>query len=137
MLKVVFPIILILLIRSAYVQSCLNSDFNNDGKVDFDDFFLVADNFQKNLNRDNEKFDLDNNKKIDVEDFFIFAENFERISLAGDFDNNGCVDETDFEKADADIALLRQQYKDGKLSDAPYANALKKYDFDNDKLFWS
>ncbi|MBI2507404.1 hypothetical protein HYV89_00435 [Candidatus Woesearchaeota archaeon] len=126
--------IFLILISAAFA---LNSDFNNDGKVDFDDFFLFADNYQKNVNKDNEKFDLDKNRKIDVEDFFIFAEDFDKGKLIGDFDNNGCVDEKDFEKADADIEELRKQYNAGKLSASTYANMLKKYDFDNDKLFWS
>ncbi len=72
----VFVIVLVLLISIVYAQSSLKGDFNNDGKVDFDDLFLFADNFQKEVNKDNEKFDLDKNKKIDVEDFFIFAESF-------------------------------------------------------------
>ena len=68
-----------LLISSAYAQNSLKSDFNNDGKIDFDDFFLFADAYQKcnsNENICDVKFDLDFNYNIDVEDFFIFAEEF-------------------------------------------------------------
>ena len=68
-------LVLLILVSSVFA---VNSDFNNDGKVDFDDFFLFADNFQKSVNENNEKFDLDKNKRIDVEDFFIFAEDFEK-----------------------------------------------------------
>ena len=88
----------------------LNSDFNNDGKVDFDDFFLFADNFQKDVNKDNEKFDLDKNKKINVYDFFIFADEFEKVSLAGDFDNNGCVDEKDFYIVNEELRSLYESF---------------------------
>ena len=38
----VFVIILVLLATIVYAQ---NSDFNNDNKVDFDDFFLFADSY--------------------------------------------------------------------------------------------
>ena len=75
----------------------LTSDFNNDNKVDFDDFFLFADQYEKEVNSGNLKFDLDKNGKIDVEDFFIFADSFG--GLIGDFDNNGCVDQKDFDFA--------------------------------------
>ena len=101
----------------------MNSDFNNDNKVDFDDFFLFADNFQKEVNKDNEKFDLDKNGKIDVEDFFLFAEDFEKgkeakpktgfaktgEELIGDFDDSGCVDNKDLEFAVKEIKIIYDQ----------------------------
>ena len=125
-------LVFLILVSSVYA----NSDFNNDGKVDFNDFFLFADNFQKSVSKENEKFDLDRNKKIDVEDFFIFADEFDKKRLIGDFDNNGCVDEKDLKRADSDIVVLRNEYDAKKISDVFYANALKKYDLDNDKTFW-
>ena len=94
----VFAIILVLLSSIVYAQ---NSDFNNDNKVDFDDFFLFADQYGKNSDANNVKFDLDKNNKIDVEDFFIFADNFGK--LIGDFDNNGCIDNKDFELANKEL----------------------------------
>src|SRR3989344_6814476 len=68
-------IILVFLVLASSVFA-LNSDFNNDNKIDFDDFFLFADQYGKNVDANNVKFDLDKNGKIDVEDFFIFADNF-------------------------------------------------------------
>ena len=75
----VFAIILVLLSGFVYAQTSLKGDFNNDGKVDFDDFFLFADAFGKCNSAEkicDVKFDLDLNFNIDVEDFFIFADEF-------------------------------------------------------------
>ncbi len=113
-------LVFLILVSSAFA---LNSDFNNDGKVDLDDFFLFADNFQKEVNKDNEKFDLDKNNKIDVEDFFIFADEFEKGKVAkpraglaktgeeltGDFDSSGCVDNKDLEFAVKEFKLIYEQ----------------------------
>ncbi len=51
-------------------------DFNADTNVNFDDFFLFADNFGFVANVGNKKFDLGNNNVIDFDDFFLFADNF-------------------------------------------------------------
>jgi len=47
-------------------------DFDGNRKMDFDDFFLFADNF----NLSNEKYDLVKNGIVDFDDFFFFANEF-------------------------------------------------------------
>jgi len=47
-------------------------DFNRDGKVDFDDFFLFASAFGSS----NAQFDLDGDGDVGFTDFFAFAEAF-------------------------------------------------------------
>src|SRR3989338_3743289 len=94
----VFVIILVLLASIVYAQ---NSDFNNDNKVDLDDFFLFADQYGKNVDGNNVKFDLDKNNKIDVEDFFIFADWFG--GLIGDFNKDNCVDQKDLDLANKEL----------------------------------
>ncbi|MBI2508252.1 hypothetical protein HYV89_04845 [Candidatus Woesearchaeota archaeon] len=76
MLKRGVWIILFVLLSSSVLA--LRGDFDDNGCVNLEDFFLFVDNFQKEVNKDNEKFDLDGNKKIDVEDFFIFAEDWDK-----------------------------------------------------------
>ena len=93
-------IILVFLVLASSVFA-LNSDFNNDNKIDLDDFFLFADQYGKNTDANNMKFDLDKNGKIDVEDFFIFADHFGKP--IGDFDNNGCVDQRDLDLANREL----------------------------------
>ncbi len=51
-------------------------DFSDDGKVDFDDFFMFADIFGQAKTKSREKFDLDWDGKIDFNDFFLFADAF-------------------------------------------------------------
>ena len=55
------------------------ADFDNDGVVDFFDFFLFADHFGSTGQDENwdPRYDLDNSGNVDFEDFFIFADNFE------------------------------------------------------------
>ena len=53
-------------------ESILSGDFDENGKVDFDDFFLFADAF----GGANPRYDLDNSGAVDFDDFFIFADNF-------------------------------------------------------------
>lgn len=148
--KRIIILVFLILVSSVFA---INSDFNNDGKVDFDDFFLFADNFQKEVNKDNEKFDLDKNKKIDVEDFFIFADEFEKgkvaksrtglaktVELVGDFDGSGCVDNKDLELANKELKIIYDQkarysfsdignYPDDfniKSDDKSYSNEIKR-----------
>jgi len=66
-----------------YAQESLKGDFNNDCEVDLEDFFLFADQYEKNVYRDNEKFDLDGKGTIDIEDLFIFADQFEKKCEGG------------------------------------------------------
>jgi hypothetical protein len=47
-------------------------DFDGDGAVDFDDFFL----FSAAYGSSDPKFDLDGDGVVDMEDFFVFAANF-------------------------------------------------------------
>ena len=48
------------------------ADFDGDGEVGFDDFFLFADAFGGS----DERFDLDGNGAVDLADFFLFADHF-------------------------------------------------------------
>ncbi len=54
--------------------------FNDDPVVDFDDFFLFADNFGASLQDGgfDPLFDLNGNGTVDFDDFFIFADSFGR-----------------------------------------------------------
>ena len=54
------------------VPGVLAGDFDGTGVVDFEDFFLFADNFGGT----NPLYDLDRNGVVDLSDFFIFADNF-------------------------------------------------------------
>ena len=69
---------------------------------------MFADQYGKNSDANNVKFDLDKNGKIDVEDFFIFADSFG--GLIGDFDNNGCVDQKDLDLANNEIDIISKQF---------------------------
>jgi hypothetical protein len=51
-----------------------SADFNSDGKVDFEDFFLFAAAFGGT----DPNFDLDSDGKVGFEDFYLFAERFGR-----------------------------------------------------------
>lgn len=64
--------------RTLQIASNSGADFNLDGKIDFDDFFLFADNFGRSLGQAeyDVKFDLSKNNHVDFDDFFILAENF-------------------------------------------------------------
>lgn len=55
-------------------------DFDGDGAVKFEDFFLFADNFGLTSASPNwdPDFDLDGDEAVKFEDFFIFADNFGR-----------------------------------------------------------
>jgi len=90
------------------VVFALNSDFNNDNKIDFDDFFLFAEEYGKNVDANNVRFDLDGNNKIDVEDFFIFADEFGK--LIGDFNKDNCVDQKDLDLANNEIDIISKQF---------------------------
>ena len=59
-------------------QTTLKADFNGNGTVDFDDFFLFADVFgtRRGEARFDAKFDLSGNGVVDFDDFFLFAEDF-------------------------------------------------------------
>ncbi|MBM3277560.1 MAG: fibronectin type III domain-containing protein [Candidatus Handelsmanbacteria bacterium] len=56
--------------------AALVGDFNGDKTVNFDDFFLFADNFGKSATGEAARFDLSKNKTVDFDDFFLFADNF-------------------------------------------------------------
>jgi len=53
-----------------------NVDFNGDDVVDFDDFFMFAQNFGKSAEGDSAKYDLNSDGTVNFGDFFLFAENF-------------------------------------------------------------
>ena len=54
------------------------ADFTNDGRVDFDDFFMFADVFGSA----DSTYDLSNNGRVDFDDFFVFADNFGKRTLS-------------------------------------------------------
>ena len=54
----------------------LTGDFDMNGRVDFDDFFLFADAFGGT----DPRFDLNGNGRVDFDDFFLFADNFGKRS---------------------------------------------------------
>ena len=68
------------------IRPALVSDFNFDNVVDFEDFFLFADQFGTTSNSPNwdSRFDINQDEaslnKIDFEDFFVFAEQFVRAA---------------------------------------------------------
>jgi len=51
-------------------------DFDGSGQVDFDDFFLFADEFGENVPPADPQSDLDADGTIDMDDFFLFADSF-------------------------------------------------------------
>ncbi|PIZ81447.1 MAG: hypothetical protein COY02_01995, partial [Parcubacteria group bacterium CG_4_10_14_0_2_um_filter_41_6] len=57
----------------------LPGDFTGDGFVHFDDFFVFADNFGKNIQElefSNKPMDLDGDGTIGFQDFFVFVDHF-------------------------------------------------------------
>jgi phosphodiesterase/alkaline phosphatase D-like protein len=62
--------------------AALIGDFNADKTVNFDDFFLFADNFGKSASGEAAKFDLSKNGSVDFDDFFLFADNFGKSASA-------------------------------------------------------
>ena len=64
------------------VAVVLGGDFNTDKTVNFDDFFLFADNFGKTATGEAAKFDLSKSGTVDFDDFFLFADNFGKSASA-------------------------------------------------------
>lgn len=59
----------------------LIGDFDGNGRVNFDDFFLFVDHFGLS-SRDpsfEPAYDLDGNGRVDFDDFFIFVDNFGNV----------------------------------------------------------
>ncbi len=56
--------------------SALAGDFNGDGGVTFDDFFLFVDFFGQSATGAAAAYDLDGGGSVDFNDFFIFVDNF-------------------------------------------------------------
>ena len=59
----------------------VSADFDNDGVVDFSDFFLFADRFGSTGEDEDwdPRYDLDSSGNVDFQDFFIFADNFGKV----------------------------------------------------------
>ena len=57
------------------------ADFDQDGVVDFSDFFLFADRFGSTAEDENwdPGYNLDDSGNVDFQDFFIFADNFGKV----------------------------------------------------------
>lgn len=66
------------MIKITFSVSSLIGDFDNDGSIDFNDFFLYVDHFGEDENSPdwNDRFDLSGNNKIDFDDFFLFVDHF-------------------------------------------------------------
>ncbi|MBI2661518.1 T9SS type A sorting domain-containing protein, partial [Candidatus Woesearchaeota archaeon] len=58
--------------KELIVNPRLPGDFNNDDKVDYDDFFVFAEHFGSS----NAAYDLNADGVVDFTDFFLFADNF-------------------------------------------------------------
>jgi fibronectin type 3 domain-containing protein len=71
----------------------LAGDFNGDGSVLFDDFFLFVDFFGQPAAGAAEPFDLDDNGDVDFGDFFAFVDNFGRSIAGKRWAGAGAVDE--------------------------------------------
>ena len=61
-------------ITSAPVIFLSAGDFNEDGSVDIDDFFLFAEQFDRSVPPAEPRFDLDDDGRIGQVDFFLFAD---------------------------------------------------------------
>tara|TARA_B100000686_G_C15969120_1_gene561797 strand:- start:32 stop:358 length:327 start_codon:yes stop_codon:yes gene_type:complete len=61
-------------------------DFNSDGFVDFDDFFLFADGFARN----DLSFDLNADNTVNFLDFFLFTDHFDK-PVEGESNNRANV----------------------------------------------
>ena len=77
-------LLLALLLLTALLRpvSGLRADFDNNGVVDFYDFFLFADYFGQTTDETNRKFDLTDDGRIDLDDFFVFVDNFGAVGEA-------------------------------------------------------
>ena len=84
MKKILIGMLIIALVSVFGVfASAERSDFNNDGNVNLEDFFLFAQSFSARAGDIlyESKYDLDSNNKVDMEDFNIFSSDFnEKIS---------------------------------------------------------
>ena len=60
------------------LASEIPGDFDGDGQVRFNDFFLFADGFGTT----DPKYDLNDSGLVDFDDFFIFADNFGKTESA-------------------------------------------------------
>ena len=60
------------------LASEIPGDFDGDGQVRFNDFFLFADGFGTT----DPKYDLNDSGLVDFDDFFIFADNFGKTERA-------------------------------------------------------
>jgi len=56
-------------------ETSLVGDFSGDGRVDFSDFFIFADQFGKDVEVGS-TFDLNPDGRVDFSDFFVFADQF-------------------------------------------------------------
>lgn len=80
--RCVLPLVsvLVLIVVSGVSGRCVDSpaDFDGDGIVGFDDFFLFADHFGATAedNAWDSAYDLDGDPDIDFDDFFVFADAF-------------------------------------------------------------
>tara|TARA_Y100000034_G_scaffold128020_1_gene181912 strand:- start:2964 stop:4394 length:1431 start_codon:yes stop_codon:yes gene_type:complete len=69
---------MLVLIVFSQDTSALQADFNNDCKVNLDDFLLFSKAFIAFQNQGilNSEFDLDNDNEVEIKDFFLFADSY-------------------------------------------------------------
>ena len=71
-------LLMLVLIVFSQDTSALQADFNNDCKVNLDDFLLFSKAFIAFQNQGilNSEFDLDNDNEVEIKDFFLFADSY-------------------------------------------------------------
>ena len=76
---------IIMWLASPVVSLAQTADFNGDGRVDFDDFFMFADHFGSQPTSTNwdTRYDLNADSVVDGDDFFLFSDQFgQKVILA-------------------------------------------------------
>jgi len=71
----------------------LAGDFNGDGSVLLDDFFLFVDFFGSTADDLAKPFDLDGNGQVGLSDFFVFADNFGKTAAGKRFADPTATDD--------------------------------------------
>ena len=91
-------------------QTATDADFNGDGKIDFTDFVIFAQNFGKVSPR----VDVDNSGKVDFADFIFFASVFGQS--VGSASNQGQVTFYNYENATTSRLFVNDMFVDTLIS---------------------
>jgi len=80
-------------------DSELCPDFDGDGEVNLDDYFLFSEHFNTDEQSENwvDEYDLDRDGDVDYDDFFLFSDNYEKecVFEGWDDDGDGVVNDND------------------------------------------